>query len=260
MLILYDLILDNNISNLIRVSVIKLLSLIIEFDYGIKGFLQMNDVSNITFYKQKCNMKQENNNNNKEADDNDIEMKENINVNSIQLTGLQIIVELSTFCDKEDIVEAIKPIFQQVSTYRKLHDFCEWNEKNSTNLILPMIDGKYWQKSLYLLQNIGNMLDEYLADCMCEDIYESETRLLFNTTKSDPCCLLPKTSNLESWHIRYFKQFKIIPTLNNYLSILESKIEKLQSPKENIISCDDSNNNNNNNDDDDEKKESFTYA
>ncbi len=77
-------------------------------------------------------------------------------------------------------------------------------------------------------------------DCNKWDIYSTETKLLFDTTKSDPCCLLPKTIDLKSWHIRYFKQFKIIPTLNNYLSIIDSKIDKLQSPKENIISESDS--------------------
>ena len=125
---------------------------------------------------------------------------------------------------------------KKVSSYRRLSAFSKWNEENGTNLILPMIDSKYWQKSLSLLQNLRLLLREYLCDCMQPGVYEKETKYLFNTTRSDPCCLMPKSVDFESWHVRYFKQFHIIPTLNNYLTILNAKIEKLQSAKEDVAS------------------------
>eukprot|EP01083_Nonionella_stella_P081842 225681_1 len=219
--ILYDLILDPSIACITRVSVIKLLSVLIESEYGMRVFLRESDVSMI--------MKQE-----AKDDDNDIEMTETKSI----MSGLQILVQLTTTCNNDEIIDAIQPIFQQVSVYCRLNEFCEWNEANSTYLIMPMNDARYWQKSLSLMKMMRQMLDGYLADCIQPDVYEHETRLLFKTARSDPCCLIPKTANLATWHIGYMKQFKVIPTLNNYLTILETKIEKLQSAKEHIISND----------------------
>ena len=73
-----------------------------------------------------------------------------------------------------------------------------------------------------------------MNDRLGPDIYEQETKLLFKCTRSDPSCLMPKSCNLERWHNRYFKHFKIIPTMNNYLSILGNKMMKLRSAQENI--------------------------
>ena len=117
-----------------------------------------------------------------------------------------------------------------------MDDFCQWNEQNSTKLIIDLDDISHWQKSLQLMKSIRNMVENYMNDCLKPDIYEKQTKLLFKCTRSDPCCLLPKTVNLQRWHIRYFKHFKVMATMNNYLSLLERKMKKLQCPQENIDS------------------------
>ena len=127
-LILYDLILDDTLNLYTRMSVIKLLSLMIEFDVGMKMFLRSSDVSNMKAFKNKMKTEKDGNNNNKmdvdkkeksndkeeKEEEEDTEMKDKTEETSKHLSGLQILVKLSTSTHEEDIIEAIKPIFQQV--------------------------------------------------------------------------------------------------------------------------------------------------
>lgn len=74
-----------------------------------------------------------------------------------------------------------------------------------------------------------------MADGLQPDMYERQTRLMFQSARSDPCCLVPKRAELASWHVRYLKHSRLVALLHRYVRLVDNKLATLQSPQRDIL-------------------------
>lgn len=67
------------------------------------------------------------------------------------------------------------------------------------------------------LQRLRVCIEECIIDSTKFDKYEDRVRLLFHFSNCDPCVLVPKTRDLNQWHVSFFANIDLMGILHNLL-------------------------------------------